>query len=356
MAPQPRYVLAPIAGFTNAAFRLMATRGGADLTYTEMVSAAGLAHGSSPTRHLLEILPGEGPVACQLFGAKPDELAFATREVSALGRFVEINLNAGCPVPRIVKEGAGSALVKKPQLVHDLLAAMVAETSLPVTLKTRPGPRPDNVLMFELLDAAERAGAQGMVLHARFTSQNHGGDVHLDLLAELVRRAKIPITGNGCVKDVETAHAMAETGVAAIMVGRAALPNPQIFSELKVVPSASLCVPELPRDRQQRPILLFRMHLEALVALHAQLVAQFPADHLPPIDAWVSCAARTHLFRYFSGLRGAGELRRRLATVRTLADVEWLMCRIDAAQSGCDIICGMENDWTGRHCAGGDND
>ena len=107
-----KFVLAPIAGFTNAAFRLMASRGGADLTYTEMVSAAGLAHGSSPTRHLLEILPGEGPVACQLFGAKPDELAYAAREVSATGRFVELNLNAGCPVPRIVREGAGSALVK----------------------------------------------------------------------------------------------------------------------------------------------------------------------------------------------------------------------------------------------------
>ena len=311
-----RYVLAPIAGFTNAAFRLMATRGGADLTYTEMVSAAGLAHGSSPTRHLLELLPGEGPVACQLFGAKPDELAFAAREVSALGRFVEINLNAGCPVPRIVHEGAGSALVKKPQLVHDLLAAMVAESALPVTLKTRPGPRPDKVLMFELLDAAERAGAKGFTLHARFTSQNHGGDVHLDLLAELVQRTRIPVTGNGGVKDVETAHAMTATGVAAIMVGRAALPAPWIFTVLKdCVPDAQTLVPPSPQR-------LFREHLDALVVLHARLVARFPADHLPSLDQWVAGAARTHLFRYFSGMRGAGELRRRLATVRTLADVK----------------------------------
>ena len=227
-----KYVLAPIAGFTNAAFRLMASRGGADLTYTEMVSAAGLAHGSSPTRHLLEVLPGEGPVACQLFGANPEELAYAAREVSATGRFVELNLNAGCPVPRIVREGAGSALVKDPARVHDLLVAMVGATDLPVTLKTRPGPRPDKVLMFELLDAAETAGAKGITLHARFTSQNHGGAVHLELLAELVQKARIPVTGNGGVKDVETARAMAETGVAAVMVGRAALPNPYIFSTL----------------------------------------------------------------------------------------------------------------------------
>ena len=310
-----KFTLAPIAGFTNAAFRLMATRGGADMTYTEMVSAAGLAHGSSPTRHLLETLPGEGPVACQLFGSKPDELAFSAREVSALGRFVELNLNAGCPVPRIVREGAGSALVKDPALVHDLLAAMVAETDLPVTLKTRPGPRPDKVLMLELLDAAETAGAKGIILHARFTSQNHGGEVHLDLLAELVRAAKIPVTGNGGVKDAETARAMAETGVEAIMVGRAAIPNPYIFSALKPQPST----------RNPQPSTLFRDHLEALVRLLAQTAAAFPGDRLPTLDAWVTGAVRTHLARYFSGTPGAGRFRRQLAAARTLAEIESLM-------------------------------
>ena len=320
-----KYVLAPIAGFTNAAFRLMASRGGADLTYTEMVSAAGLAHGSSPTRHLLEVLPGEGPVACQLFGAKPDELAFAAREVSATGRFVELNLNAGCPVPRIVREGAGSALVKDPVRVHDLLVAMVGATNLPVTLKTRPGPRPDKVLMFELLDAAETAGAKGITLHARFTSQNHGGAVHLELLAELVQKARIPVTGNGGVKDLETARAMAATGVAAIMVGRAALPNPYIFSALN---------PPSPRLRRTSPqsafaeatadksSTLFREHLEALKALHAQIAANFPQDRLPTLDAWVAGAVRTHLFRYFAGRPGVGELRRRLASIRTLREIE----------------------------------
>ena len=321
MAAGLRYVLAPIAGFTNAAFRLMASRGGADMTYTEMVSAAGLAHGSSPTRHLLEVLPGEGPVACQLFGAKPDELAFATREVSALGRFVEINLTAGCPVPRIVHEGSGSALVKRPELVHDLLAAMVAETSLPVTLKTRPGPCPDRVLMAELLDAAETAGAKGITLHARFTSQNHGGEVHLDLLADLVRRAKIPVTGNGGVKDCETARAMAGTGVAAIMVARAALPDPHIFAALKGVRSPSAGSGSRAPRSPDGSVLLFREHLGLLVDLYGQISARFPADHLPPLDAWVAGAVRTHLFRYFSGLRGAGELRRRLSSARTLSEV-----------------------------------
>lgn len=306
-----KLVLAPIAGFTNAAFRLMATRGGADLTYTEMVSAAGLSHGSSPTRHLMEVLPGEGPVACQLFGSKPDELAFSVREVAALDRFVEINLNAGCPVQRITREGAGSSLVKNPQLVHDLLKAMVSESNgVPITLKTRPGPRPDQVLMLELLDAAETAGAKGIALHARFTSQNHGGEVHLDLLAELVGKAKIPVTGNGGVVDIATMRAMTATGVSAVMVGRAALPDPCIFARLKGVDSGSMS-----RER------LFDENLDALIALHRQISERFPSDRLPSLDFWVAGAVRTHLFRYFSGRPGAGEFRRRLMSLRTLDEI-----------------------------------
>ena len=306
-----KLVLAPIAGFTNAAFRLMAARGGADLTYTEMVSAAGLAHGSNPTRHLMEVLPGEGPVACQLFGSKPDELAFSAREVSSLGRFVEINLNAGCPVPRIVKEGSGSALVKNPQLVHDLLAAMVAEANgVPVTLKTRLGPRPDKVLMLELLDAAETAGAKGIAMHARFTSQNHGGEVHLDLLSELVQKSKIPVTGNGGVVDSETLRAMADTGVSAVMIGRRALPDPYVFAKLKGVESGTLS-----------PERLFRENLDALIALHGQIAERFPSDRIPTLDFWTTGAVRTHLFRYFAGRPGAGEFRRRLMSLRTLDEV-----------------------------------
>ena len=306
-----KLVLAPIAGFTNAAFRLMATRGGADLTYTEMVSAAGLAHGSNPTRHLMEVLPGEGPVACQLFGSKPDELAFSSWEVSSLGRFVEINLNAGCPVPRIVKEGSGSALVKNPQLVHDLLAAMVAEANgVPVTLKTRPGPHPDRVLMLELLDAAESAGAKGIAMHARFTSQNHGGEVHLDLLSELVQKAKIPVTGNGGVVDPPTLKAMADAGVSAVMIGRGALPDPYIFAKLKGIEFEALS-----------PERLFRENIDALIALHGQIAERFPADRLPTLDFWTTGAVRAHLFRYFAGRPGAGDFRRRLMSMRTLDEV-----------------------------------
>lgn len=304
-----KYSLAPLAGFTDAAFRRLCSRHGADLTYTEMVSAAGLAHGSRPTRHLMETLPGEGRVACQLFGANPDELEFSAREVSSLGRFVELNLNAGCPVPKVTREGAGATLVKDPAKVHALLAAMKRGTDLPVTLKTRPGPKPDKVMLWELLDAAETAGASAIILHARFTSQNHGGDVHLDLLSELVERAKIQVWGNGGVKDAKTAREMEATGVAGIMVGRAALANPQIFAALKG--ESADC------DR----IETFKEHLASVVELREALARDFPGDHIPSVDGMCSIQMHTHLFRYFSGRPGAAELRRRLNSIRTLSEI-----------------------------------
>lgn len=338
-----KYVLAPLAEFTNAAFRKIAHEMGADLTYTEMASAAALAHGSSPTRHLFETLPDEGPVVCQIFGHNVDEVACAARAASACRaitsaprgaaetsdkasaprgaaeteketsapRFVALDLNAGCPMPRIRHEGDGAALVENPQLVHDLLVAMKRETDLPVTLKTRPGPHPERVNMFELLDAAETAGAAGITLHARFTSQMHGGAVHLDLLAELVQRAKIPVTGNGGVHDAATAAAMAATGVDAIMLGRAAISHPDIFRRLKG--------DDAPPLRE-----LFERHVRYLLELRERLAQKFPNDHVPSPDGFVSVALHKHLFHYFKGIPGAAELRRRLNEIRTLAETQAL--------------------------------
>ena len=312
-----KYVLAPLAGFTDAPFRRMCAEGGADLVYTEMVSAAGLAHGSSPTRQLLETMPGEGPVACQIFGATESDIAFATRlieglEPGTLGgrRFVEINLNAGCPMTKVTREGAGAKLIEDPEKIHRLLKAMVANTSLPVTLKTRLGPHPQKTRIFEILDAAEQAGAKGIVVHARYTSQMHGGPVHLDVLREVVERARIPVTGNGSVTDAKTAAAMAKTGVSAVMIGRAALSNPSIFNQLKGE--------DVRRETKDE----FRRHLGYLLQFRDQLAARYPGDRIPSPDAFASVKMHVHLFRYFNGRPGAAELRRRLNAVRTLGEIE----------------------------------
>ncbi len=314
-----KLVLAPLAGFTSAPFRKVCAQRGADLVYTEMVSAAGLAHGSSPTRQLMETLPGEAPVACQLFGANPEELACAAAEVEKVkDRFVELNLNAGCPMPKIVHEGAGAALLVDPAKVHACLAALRAATTLPLTVKTRPGPRPDRVLLLELLDAATTAGCGGFILHGRFTSQMHGGPVHYDLLAELVQAAKIPVTGNGGVYNRPTLDRMAETGVAAIMIGRAALANPWLFTDLRLdAPATELETPERRRSLQDAA---FADHLAELLPFRDHLEKTFPNDHVPSPDAYACMALHTHLFRYFNGRPGAAALRRQLTTIRTLKD------------------------------------
>ena len=376
-----KYVLAPLAGFTDAPFRRMCAEGGADLTYTEMVSAAGLAHGSSPTRHLLETMDGEGPVACQIFGANESDIAYATDFVekanhrcstfnlqpSTSFKFTELNLNAGCPMTKVTREGAGAKLVEDPEKIHRFLKAMVERTSLPVTLKTRLGPHPRRTNIFEILDAAESAGAKGIIIHARYTSQMHGGPTHLDILSDVVRRAKIPVTGNGSVVDAKSAAAMAATGVSAIMVGRAALANPCIFSELKMNEvkvaegedevkvkgegeqwNLSTCSAGQPK--QEGNILCspspsaftfsridaFRQHLSYLLEFRDILARKFPKDHIPSPDGFASVKMHVHLFRYFNGRPGAAELRKRLNTVRTLAEIETIVRGFakDAARLG----------------------
>lgn len=303
-----KYILAPLAGFTDAPFRRLCAEGGADLTYTEMVSAAGLAHGSSPTRHLMEVMAGEGPVAVQIFGAKESDIAYAAREVPE-GRFTELNLNAGCPMTKVTREGAGAKLCEDPQKIYRLLKAMAENTDLPVTLKTRLGPHPKCTTIFEIVDAAEQAGAKGLIVHARYTSQMHGGEVHLDTLAEVVRRANIPVVGNGSVVDVKTAAAMSKTGVEAIMVGRAALAHPDIFAELKGESGTS--------DRTA----FASRHLSYLLEFRDQLARQFSSDHIPSPDGFASVKMHTHLFRYFNGRPGAAALRARLNQVRTLEEI-----------------------------------
>lgn len=316
-----KFVLAPLAGFTDAPFRRLCFEGGADLGYSEMVSAAGLAHGSSPTCRLMETMAGEGPVALQLFGAKETDLAFATdfimRRLSATNesRIVELNLNAGCPMTKVTREGAGAKLVEDPARVYRLLKAMKEHTSLPVTLKTRIGPHPAHTNALELLDAAERAGAAGMVVHARYTSQMHGGAVHLDVLADIVRHARIPVTGNGSVTDLKTAAAMAATGVSAIMVGRAALANPSIFGDLKHGAPTDV------RASAAASMALFQRHLDYLLRFREQLAVKYPHDHIPSADGYAAVKMHVHLFRYFNGRPGAAALRARLNSVRSLADI-----------------------------------
>ena len=305
-----KFLLAPLADFTDAPFRLMCELGGADGTYTEMVSAAALYHGHAKTDILLETLPQEKSVACQIFGAKEEEVALAVAKIDALGRFAEINLNAGCPMNKVTRSGSGAKLVEDPAKIYSLLRAMKENTSAKITLKTRLGPNPDRINAFEIISAAESAGASEVAFHARFTSQMHGGPLHLDILAEAVERSKLPIIGNGSISDLKTLRAFEKTGVKGVMIGRAAMSKPWIFSELKKTPSL------LPADGAE----CCRLHLEKIAEHQRNLAAKY--RFALSLDAYSSVKMHTHLFRYFNGRPGSASLRARLNKVRTLTDID----------------------------------
>jgi len=215
---------------------------------------------------------------------------------------------------KVTRCGAGAELVKDPAKIGRLVRAMTENTELPVTVKTRLGPHPKATTVFEILDAAQQAGVRGLTVHARYTSQMHGGEVHLDILAEVVKRASVPVAGNGSVTDARSAAAMAETGVDAIMVGRAALADPDIFGRLKGV--VGTC--GHPPFSDLRPV---ERHLSYLLSFRDQLAARYPDDHVPSADGFASVKMHTHLFRYFNGRPGAAALRARLNAVRSLAEI-----------------------------------
>ena len=325
----PLLFLAPMAGYTNAAMRRVCFRHGAALAYTEMTNDLGLLHDSDKTWHLLETFADEGPVVAHLYGSDPVTLAEAAAQVEQSKRFVAIDLNTGCPVRKITSNGAGAALIKDPQRIHDILAAMRRAVTIPLTVKTRLGPRPDKIAIFDILQAAETAGADALALHGRFTSQGHGGDVNLELMAEVKGRAKIPVIGNGGVCSPHDAWRMfKETGVDAIMVARAAIGNPWIFEDIL----SGLSSGEEPSaygrtsGRTRRELAAIRRaldeHMDSELELGRQLRERYglPRDPIDPEEA-LATIFRCHLFRYLHGLKGSSYVRGRLHELHSLAEI-----------------------------------
>lgn len=308
--------LAPMASLTNPPMRKIALFHGADRVYTEMVNANGIVYESEKTLHLLETLPGEAPVYAHLYGSDPAVFAEAARRVEAMERFTGIDINAGCPVRRITAHGAGSALIKEPKKIGAIVKAITGAVKLPVTVKTRLGPHPGDIRIFDILKEVEDAGAAELAVHARFTSQEHSGGVNLDLLRQVKEAAGIPIIGNGGIRTHADATTMlSESGVDALMIARGALGNPWIFTELHTPP---------PPPWMKRPLSEIRRALEAHLAFelaHREAIQpRLPPDSLPPEEA-VVVAFRCHIFRYLQGLKGVSRLRAHLFEYRTLNDL-----------------------------------
>jgi len=224
-------LLAPMAGITDTPFRIMCLERGAGIVCAEMVSARGVDRENAKSLRMLKIEKREHPVSMQIFGSTPEDIASAARAAEAAGADI-IDINAGCPVKKINKAGAGCVLIKQEKLLAEIVRAAVKAVKIPVTLKTRIGLTEGNFVGGKLAKTAENEGAAALVMHARYASKMHSGPADLDALAKVAAACKIPVIGNGGVTNLELANKMFETGVSGVMVGRGALGNPRIFEQI----------------------------------------------------------------------------------------------------------------------------
>lgn len=292
--------LAPMAGITDLPFRLICRRLGCGMTVSEMVSAKGLLYKNVKTTEMLRIDDGERPTAIQLFGSVPEELAEAARMVEASGADM-IDFNMGCPVPKIVNNGEGSALMKQPQLAHDILAAMVKAVKIPVTVKFRAGWDDSNRNAVEIAKAVEAAGVSAVAVHGRTRQQFYEGKADWGIIAEVKQAVKVPVFGNGDIFTVEDGLRMlAQTGVDGLMIGRGADGNPWLFRELAAVLRGE--------ERPAAPSLQERL---AQAAEHLDMLIDYKGEHISVKEM------RRHISAYLKGLPHAAEFRSRFHKVDT---------------------------------------
>lgn len=299
----PPLVLAPMAGATNPPYRKLCREFGAGMVVTEMVSAKGIVSGDAKTWSLVDIQPDEHPVAVQLYGCEPYELAEAARRIEALGAD-SVDVNMGCPMKKVVRTGRGAALLKDPTKVEAIAAAMTSAVDIPVTAKIRAGWEDANAV--EVGRALENGGAAGVTIHGRTRSDMYNDHVDLDVIAELKQSIQITVIGNGDVRDIASCDRMFErTGCDAVMVARGCLGNPWLFAEL----SSHLKGTTTNIDRSPQAV-------RAVVRRHLALYVQFYGVRRTCLEF------RKHALWYFRNTPGHAVLRRLLSQLETVEAVE----------------------------------
>lgn len=225
-------ILAPMAGVTDLPFRLLCSRQGVGLCCMEMVSAKAILYKNKNTESLLEIHKDEGPVSLQLFGSDPKILSEMAKKIEERP-FSMLDINMGCPVPKVVNNGEGSALMKNPKLVEEIVSSVVKAVQKPVTVKIRKGFDEEHVNAVEIAKIAEAAGAAAVAVHGRTREQYYAGEADWEIIAKVKEALTIPVIGNGDVTDGQSAERLlTQTGCDGVMIGRAARGNPWIFSQV----------------------------------------------------------------------------------------------------------------------------
>ena len=297
--------LAPMAGVADKTFRELCKGFGAAYTVSEMVSAKGVSMGDKKSEELMDVSEKEHPAAVQIFGTEPEIMAQAA--VSALNMKPDIiDINMGCPAPKIIKGGAGSALMKTPELAGKIIKAVSQAVDIPVTVKIRSGWDSDHINAVEMAEIAEKNGAAAVTVHGRTKEQMYAPPVNFDIIKEVKKAISIPVIGNGDIDDIFSAAKMYEdTGCDLVMVGRGALGCPWLFQQISAYMKTGNILPEPPVSQK---MLIMLQHIESL--------CNERGEHIGMRES------RKHALWYTKGLRGAAEYRRQLSHIETVDDLK----------------------------------
>jgi len=296
--------LAPMAGVTDLPFRLLARDFGSCLCFTEMISAQGLVRKTHRSYEYLESSPGDRPLGVQLFGSEPDILSEAAAIVTERGADL-IDINAGCPVKKVLKTGAGGALMRDPARFAAVVRGVRKATHLPLTVKIRSGWGPGEINAPDIAEVARECGVDALTLHPRTVKQGFGGSADWHLIGRVKERARIPVIGSGDVRNPEDARGMiTTTGCDGVMVGRGALGAPWIFREITSFLSEGVIPP--PPSPTERENVIHR-HLEMNIRRYGE-------------QAGVK-GFRKHLLWYTKGLRGGGRFRKAAVSVEGMDEL-----------------------------------
>ena len=266
-----RIVLAPMAGVCNSAFRKIIKEMGVGLMYAEMVSDKALLYDSKKTKDMLYMEECERPIAQQIFGSDKDTFVEAAKYVESYMRPDIIDINMGCPVPKVaVKAQAGAALLKNPDKIKEIVSAVVDAVSVPVTVKIRSGWDSNSINAVEVAKICEEAGASAITIHGRTRAQGYSGTVDYDIIKKVKESVSIPVIGNGDVVDIDSAKRMFATGVDAIMVGRGCLGNPWLIRELVTYFDKGIVIDKV--SYKERIEMCFH-HLDYLMKIKCEKVA-----------------------------------------------------------------------------------
>lgn len=226
-------ILAPMAGVTDKPFRILCKEFGAGMVCTEMVSSRAIYHNDLKTKKLLNVETEKRPISMQIFGSDEETMGYATEQLNSIADIIDINM--GCPAPKVVKNGDGSKLLLDLKKAESILKTVVNKSKVPVTLKIRKGWDKDNIVAVEIAQIAEKAGISAITIHGRTRSEFYSGNADLEIIKKVKESVKIPVIGNGDIINGETAKRMFEyTGVDGIMIGRGSFGRPWIFKEIKI--------------------------------------------------------------------------------------------------------------------------